>query len=89
MYKKWVSKMIQNVVTGSGTLSNKIQWLKKSNSKALKEKSVQESAITILERSRLGDVLTRRSDPDLIINVRYSKMKYKRMLSIYITRLGD
>ncbi|CAI9279704.1 unnamed protein product [Lactuca saligna] len=47
-----------------------------------------ESIITILERNKFEDMLTRRSDPNLIIKVRCTKPKTKIMLTMYITRQG-
>lgn len=80
MYKIQDSKMIRKVTTGSGTLTYRIERLKKFNLKASNEKFVHASVIAILERSGFGDLLKRISDPDLIVKVRCSKTKTERML---------
>lgn len=54
----------------SSSLPDQIERLNKFKMLMTKEKEMKENVITKIERSRLGDVLTRRKDLDLMIKVR-------------------
>ncbi|CAI9282792.1 unnamed protein product [Lactuca saligna] len=82
-------KRIQKIMSTSTSLPNQIEHLNKFNKLMTKEKEMKENAITMDERSRFGDVLTRRKDPNPIIKVRSTKPKNKKMLTLHITRRGD
>ncbi|CAH1415302.1 unnamed protein product [Lactuca virosa] len=86
MFPRKESTKNQENLIATGTMVDQIEHLKNFNIEMSKKKKAQESAITKLEQSRFGDMLTRRSDPDPIIKVKCTKPKTERMLTLYITR---
>lgn len=68
---------------------DQIEHLNRFNELMKKDKVIQESVITKLERTRFRNVLTKRKHFGPIIKVRCTKPKDEKVLTVHLTRRGD